>query len=88
MCDLPLWLDLDWVQAFSDIDLLQALSDIDLLQAFLAIFPVVIIISFAVAVRSCIGSLVRLATLFHKTTLLNEAGFHRPESPLWFALGP
>ena len=88
MCDLPYLLDSDWVQTLLDIDWFQALLDIDLLQMVLAIFPLVIMISVAAALYSSVGGLARLAGLFHKTAFLNEAGFHRPESPLWFALGP
>lgn len=88
MCDLPFLLDAERLQALFDIDWLQALLDIDLLQALLAIFPLVIMISVAAALYSFVGGPARIAGLFHETAFLNEAGFHRPESPLWFALGP
>ena len=88
MCDLPLLLDFDWLQALLDFDWFQAVLDIDLLQALFAVFPVVILITFAATLRSFNGKVVGRAVLFFRKTLLNEAGFHRPESPLWFALGP
>ena len=88
MCDLPLILDIDWIQSLFDVDWFQALLDIDLLQALLAIFPLVIIISIAAAFYSYAGGLAQLTVPFRKTAFLNEPGFHRPESPLWFALGP
>lgn len=88
MCDLPMLMDIDWAQPLLDIDWFQALLDIDLLQVVLAVFPIVVIIGVGAALYTFVGGLSRLAVLFHKTAFLNEAGFHRPESPLWFALGP
>ncbi|TBR21301.1 MAG: hypothetical protein EPO63_08805 [Candidatus Nitrosotenuis sp.] len=79
MVDLPLLLDVDWF---------QILPDIDLLQALLAIFPVVMLISFAATLYLSDRNPVWLAVLFRKNGLISEAGFYRHESPLWFALGP
>ncbi len=70
VCDLPLFLNIDWV------------------QALLVILSVFSVIGFAVAHFTLIKKLKGLIVLFHKTDLFSEAGFRRPESPLWFALGP
>lgn len=88
MCDLPMLMDIDWIQTLLDVDWFQALLDIDPLQVVLAIFPFVLLIGFAAVLYIFVGSLSRLAVLFRKTPFLNEPGFHRPESPLWSALGP
>lgn len=79
MCDLPLLLHVEWF---------QTLQNIDSLQVLLTIFPVVMLVSFAVLFYSFVGKLAGQAVIFHKTAPFNEAGSTRHESPLWFALGP
>lgn len=68
-------------------DLPQFLS-VDWIQALLVILSIFSVIGFAVAQFTLAEKLRRSIILFHKIVLLSEAGFHRLESPLWFALGP
>lgn len=79
MIDLPLLLNIEWQ---------QILKDIDVLQMLLAIFPVVFIIGFAAALNYSPGNRATQTEISYMLAFFNEAGFHRPQSPLWFALGP